>query len=68
MKIHKLITAPNKILRTYSEKIDKVDKALQIYMDELLATMYDEGGAGLASIQIGIPKRIMVIDVGNKRE
>ncbi len=66
MTIYSLITAPNPLLRSISEPVLKVDKELQIYLDDLLETMYHEKGAGLASIQVGIPKRIMVIDVGHR--
>ncbi len=63
MAIKKIITEPNKILRQKSLLVKKVDKEEQRLMDDMLETMYDSNGIGLAAIQIGIPKRIIVMDI-----
>jgi len=63
MAIKKILTEPNKILRQKSQPVDKVTKDEQILMDDMLETMYHANGIGLAAIQIGIPKRIIVMDI-----
>ena len=63
MSIRKILTEPDPFLRQKSKKIDKVDDSTRSLMDDLLETMYDAPGIGLAAIQIGIPKRIIVIDL-----
>jgi len=69
MSVKKIITEPNKILRQISKPVGKVGMREQSLMDDMLDTMYDANGIGLAAIQIGIPKRIVVIDINwNKGE
>ena len=68
MTIKKILTEPNKILRQVSKPVEKVTKEEQILMDDMLETMYDANGIGLAAIQIGIPKRIIVMDIAKKDE
>ena len=63
MALRKILTEPDKILREKSLKVDQVDKNLQNLMDDMLETMYHANGIGLAAIQIGIPKRIIVMDI-----
>ena len=63
MGTRKILTEPNKILRQKSLKVKKVDKNAKTLMDDMLATMYAASGIGLAAIQIGIPRRIIVIDL-----
>ena len=63
MTIKKILTEPNKILRQVSVPVDKVTKKEQELMDDMLETMYNANGIGLAAIQIGIPKRIIVMDL-----
>ena len=63
MSVKKIITEPNKILRRISKLVSKVGMREQSLMDDLLDTMYDANGIGLAAIQIGIPKRIIVMDI-----
>ena len=57
---------PNEILRKKSLPVDNVDKDLQILMDDMLETMYAAPGIGLAAIQVGVPKRIIVLDIEQK--
>ena len=63
MAIRTIITEPNKLLRQISKPVNSVGKEEQKLMDDMLETMYDANGIGLAAIQIGIPKRIIVIDL-----
>jgi peptide deformylase len=71
MAIRKILTEPNKLLRQISESVEKVGKEEKKLMDDMLDTMYEAPGIGLAAIQIGIPKRIIVMDISrdeNKKE
>jgi len=63
MTIKTIITEPNKLLRQISKPVNTVGKEEQKLMDDMLETMYAANGIGLAAIQIGIPKRIIVIDL-----
>ena len=63
MAIRTILTEPNPILRQISKPLDKVEKEQQKLMDDMLETMYYAKGIGLAAIQIGVPLRIIVIDV-----
>ena len=71
MTIKTIIVEPNKILRQVSKPVNIVEKTEQQLMDEMLDTMYAAKGIGLAAIQIGVPKRIIVMDLArdeNKKE
>ena len=63
MTIKKILTEPNEVLRTISKNVKKVGQAEKQLMDDMLETMYNANGIGLAAIQIGVPKRIIVIDL-----
>ena len=63
MSVKTIITEPNKILRQISKPVNIVGKDEQSLMDDMLETMYAADGIGLAAIQIGIPKRIIVMDI-----
>ena len=63
MTIKQILTEPNQILRQVSQSVEKVGKEEQQLMDDMLETMYSANGIGLAAIQIGIPKRIIVMDL-----
>jgi len=63
MAVKSILTEPNKLLRQVSKPVDKVGKEEQQLMDDMLETMYAANGIGLAAIQIGIPKRIIVMDI-----
>ena len=63
MALRKILTIPDSILRQKSLPVDKVNKEIKALMDDMLDTMYDAPGIGLAAIQIGIPKRIVVMDL-----
>ena len=68
MAVKAILTEPNKILRQVSKSVEKVTKVEQQLMDDMLETMYYANGIGLAAIQIGIPKRIIVMDIAKKDE
>jgi peptide deformylase len=71
MTIRKILIEPNKLLRQISESVEKVGEKEKKLMDDMLDTMYEAPGIGLAAIQIGVPKRIIVMDISrdeNKKE
>ena len=71
MTVKTILTEPNKILRQVSQPVETVGKSERELMDDMLDTMYAANGIGLAAIQIGIPKRIIVMDISkdeNKKE
>ena len=63
MTIRTIITEPNEILRQVSKPVLEVGNEERKLMDDMLQTMYAANGIGLAAIQIGIPKRIIVMDI-----
>ena len=68
MAIKEIITIPNEILKKVSEPIEKVGINEKKLITELFETMYHFNGIGLAAVQVGIPKRVLVVDVSNKDE
>tara|TARA_B100000029_G_scaffold67781_1_gene60383 strand:- start:27 stop:551 length:525 start_codon:yes stop_codon:yes gene_type:complete len=71
MAIKTILTEPNKILRQISKPVSSVGKEEQRLMDDMIETMYNAKGIGLAAIQVGVPKRIIVMDISreeNKKE
>tara|TARA_B110000003_G_C16551342_1_gene496708 strand:+ start:499 stop:1026 length:528 start_codon:yes stop_codon:yes gene_type:complete len=68
MSIKKILTEPNKILRQKSKNVENVNKEIQKLMDDMQETMYAAPGIGLAAIQIGVPKRVIVIDLSKEGE
>jgi peptide deformylase len=67
MTVKTILIEPNKILRQVSKPVEKFSEDDQRLMDDMLETMYAANGIGLAAIQIGVPKRIIVIDIGNDK-
>ena len=63
MALRKILTEPNKLLREKSLAVESVDEDLQKLLDDMLETMYAAPGIGLAAIQIGVPKRVIVLDI-----
>ena len=63
MALRKILTEPNKLLRQISKTVETVSDSERKLMDDMLETMYASNGIGLAAIQIGVPKRIIVIDI-----
>ena len=64
----KIIIEPDPILRKKSQPLEKVDDDIRRLMDDMLETMYDAPGIGLAAIQLGILKNLIVIDLSKKEE
>jgi peptide deformylase len=63
-----IITLPDPKLRLVSRKIEKIDDALRRLMDDLIETMHEAPGVGLAAIQVGEPIRLLVVDVAKREE
>ena len=63
MALREILTEPNKLLREKSLAVEGVDEDLQKLMDDMLETMYAAPGIGLAAIQVGVPKRVIVLDI-----
>ena len=71
MSVKPILTEPNKLLRQISKPVESVGDNERKLMDDMLDTMYAAPGIGLAAIQIGVPKRIIVMDISrdeNKKE
>jgi peptide deformylase len=68
MAIREILTAPDPRLRQASAPVEVVDDAVRALMDDMLETMYEAKGIGLAAIQIGVPKRIIVMDLAGEDE
>ena len=68
MAVKTILTEPNKILRQISKPVEKVGKEEQKLMDDMLDAMYAANGIGLAAIQIGVPKRIIVMDISKDQD
>ena len=66
MTLRQILTEPNKILREKSQPVEQVNSDLQKLMDDMLETMYAAPGIGLAAIQVGVPKRVIVLDIAPK--
>jgi len=66
MALRQILIEPNRILRQKSTPVEKVDTDLQKLMDDMLETMYAAPGIGLAAIQVGVPKRVIVLDISQK--
>ena len=63
MTIRKILTIPDPLLRKKSLSVEKVDREIRNLMDDMISTMYDAPGIGLAAVQIGVPKRVVVMDL-----
>jgi len=68
MSVKKILTEPNKLLRQVSKTVDKVGDEERTLMNDMLETMYDAPGIGLAAIQIGVSKRIIVMDISRDED
>ena len=66
MAIKTILTEPNKLLRQISQPVEKVGELERELMNDMLETMYSAKGIGLAAIQIGVPKRIIVMDLSKE--
>ncbi|WP_337187404.1 peptide deformylase [Phenylobacterium sp.] len=68
MALREIITVPNPLLKQVSAPVERVDDDLRSLMDDMLETMYDAPGIGLAAIQIGVAKRVIVMDLAREGE
>ena len=68
MSRRNIVIEPDPILRKKSDILEKVDDELRILLDDMLETMYAAPGIGLAAVQIGILKRLIVIDISKDKE
>ena len=66
MALREILTEPNKLLREKSLTVEGVNEDLQKLMNDMLETMYAAPGIGLAAIQVGVPKRVIVLDIASK--
>lgn len=67
-KIRTILTVPHPMLKQVSEPVETVNDDIRTLMDDMLATMYDAPGIGLAAVQIGVPKRVIVMDLAKDGE
>ncbi|MEO1013899.1 MAG: peptide deformylase [Pseudomonadota bacterium] len=68
MAIREIVIAPDPRLREVSQPVAAVDDDVRALMDDMLETMYDANGIGLAAIQVGVPKRVIVMDLAVEGE
>jgi peptide deformylase len=63
-----IITLPDRVLRTKSAPVERVDDEVRRFLDDMLETMYEAPGIGLAAVQVGLPRRIVTIDVAKRED
>ena len=68
MGLRQILTEPNSILRQKSSIVEKIDGEIRKLMNDMVETMYAAPGIGLAAIQVGVPKRIIVLDISRNEE
>ena len=68
MAIREILTVPDPVLKQKSSPVAQVDDDLRALMDDMLETMYDAPGIGLAAVQIGVPKQVIVMDLHREGE
>jgi peptide deformylase len=68
MAIRPILVVPDPVLKQVSQPVERVDDELRALMDDMLETMYDAPGIGLAAIQIGVPKQVIVMDLAGPDE
>ena len=68
MAVRRIITLPDLQLRMSSSPVAKVDGAVQTVLDDMMETMYDAPGIGLAAVQVGVLQRLVVLDTARKDE
>lgn len=68
MAIREILVVPHPVLKQVSEPVPEVTDDLRALMDDMLETMYAAPGIGLAAVQIGVPKRIIVMDLAREGE
>ena len=68
MALLDILTVPNPVLKQVSKPVERVDDDLRRLMDDMLETMYAAPGIGLAAIQVGVPKQVIVMDLARQGE
>jgi len=68
MSLKEIITVPDPLLRKISSPVERVDAELLTLLDDMLETMYNAPGIGLAAIQIAVPRRVLVMDITRDEE
>ena len=68
MALRNIIKIPDPVLKTVSKPVERIDRDVLRLIDDMFETMYDAPGIGLAAIQIGIPKRLVVVDLAKDDE
>ena len=68
MALRDILVVPDPILKKVSARVDLIDDALRVLMDDMLETMYAAPGIGLAAIQIGVAKRVIVMDIARQED
>lgn len=68
MALRDILVVPDPILKQISKSVDVVDDALRALMDDMLETMYAAPGIGLAAVQVGVPRRVIVMDLAREDE
>jgi peptide deformylase len=68
MSLLQVLTFPDDRLRTVAKPVDEITPELQTHIDDMIETMYAEEGIGLASTQVNVHKRIVVIDISDNRD
>ena len=68
MSLLPIITLPDPLLRSKSQAIERVDDELRRLADDMLETMYDAPGIGLAAVQVAVPRRLIVLDIADKEK
>jgi peptide deformylase len=68
MALREILTVPNPVLKQVSTPVERVDDDLRQLMDDMLETMYAAPGIGLAAIQVGVPRQVIVMDLARQDE
>ena len=68
MALREILVVPDPVLKQVSAPVTEVDDALRALMDDMLETMYAAPGIGLAAIQVGVPQRVIVMDLAREGE
>lgn len=68
MTVRPIVKLPDPILKTVSKPVATVDDEVRALFDDMLETMYDAPGIGLAAVQVGVPRRLVVVDVVKDEE
>ena len=68
MTILRILETPDPVLRQISAPVEAVDDELRVLISDMFETMYDAPGIGLAAVQVGVAKRVLVMDLGEPEE